>query len=411
MQGRPHAHLRARRCPVDPFGAVEPEPEPRVEGARLCVALEHPERDVVPRPGSSSAAAASTSAAADARMPVRRVDVGRGDLRGALAGIVVARGQRRGAEAGDLALLPPRPPARTRAGAAAARAPRARTPRGAATDSSPSSCAETNPWYAACHARTWTVAMAGASSTRRCSDHRAILVPVGAEQIGRQLDQRRHRQADDVVVVAGDAPRRAPLRGPGSRSRPARPPIRRSPTYQSISASLSSRKRTVVQTDALRSRPPPTAAMPDQTWWSRPDSSAIIARAAAASRGLAVDAVAEHDLRVDAEHEVALHADRPGLAQGVLDHDPLGVALASSSTSAGTTSNATPSCSRIARRCGEREARIKALGRRSRSRGWPTRGGRSRAPGWSAPRARSRRGSSRAPPRRGSSRRSAGAPP
>ena len=106
--------------------------------------------------------------------------------------------------------------------------------------------------------------------------------------------------------------------------------------------------------------------MPLTTSWVRPESRFSVSRAAVCGGRFAVDLAVERDDRVDAEDRVAPGAARAAaaaLASALARATSTGSPAAISSTSTASTSKAIPSCSRIARRCGERLARIR--GRRA----------------------------------------------
>ena len=224
--------------------------------------------------------------------------------------------------------------------------------------------------------------------------------------------ERGHRQADHVPVVALDAARPAPRPAPGSRSRRRAPPLAggQVPVDVGVARGRGSDARSRRR---RRARAVPRSARPPRPRACGPR--ALAGWRAASSRRPACrrSRPSSDDLGVRAQHQLAGDRRAPcGSAFSITSSR--GSPSVSSSTSGASTANSIPSCSRIARRCGEREREDQgsaAPGRRARSRARPTRPSRSRARGWSGPRGRSRRGSSRARPRAGWWRRSPGGRP
>ena len=166
-------------------------------------------------------------------------------------------------------------------------------------------------------------------------------------------------------IVALDPPPPAPRRGPGSRSRPPARAIRRWP-------------------GTSRSAPRPAPGTRPRCWPPRSAARAVLdqahpadhrvaaagqraqhrSRASLASAGLPYSRAPRLTSVSTPEDQRRRHprGDGGGLAVGVLERDLVRRARRRAPRRPGTsTANSTPSCSRIARRWGEREARTSAL--------------------------------------------------
>ncbi len=175
------------------------------------------------------------------------------------------------------------------------------------------------------------------------------------------------RQPDDVEVVAVDPRHERRTAALDRVAAGAALATRRSATYQSTSQSVERREGHV----GRRGRRGSTVAVrvgqrnaADAPSCVRPERRRRTAAAAAASARLAADLAVEHDDRVDAEDDLALAAaaGRQRLAPRVLQRDRRRLArLAPPRRRRAAASNATPSCSRIARRCGGAARRGPAL--------------------------------------------------
>ena len=135
-----------------------------------------------------------------------------------------------------------------------------------------------------------------------------------------ERDEQRHRQADDVRVVALDATRRAPRRGPGWRSRRRAPATRRPRRRRRPRPDEHGRKRTTVDRVPVSSRSPSRSVRPEHDDVLAPGEPRRASRARASRVGrLAEHPPVDHDLGVDAQHRpVAGPAlDRAGLAAAV----------------------------------------------------------------------------------------------
>src|SRR5215212_5932457 len=125
-----------------------------------------------------------------------------------------------------------------------------------------------------------------------------------------------------------------------------------------MSASESSRKRTRVTATSVRSSPCSRSAIPPITSCQRPDSSRSQRSASARSAGFPCARPSQTTMLS------AASTRSPGTARSFRSAfrttSSRGSPSVSSSTSGSSTRNATPSCSRIARRRGELEARISA---------------------------------------------------
>ena len=217
-----------------------------------------------------------------------------------------------------------------------------------------------------------------------------------------------HRQPDDVEVLPLDPRPPGPRRAPGSRSR--RRGSRHSPeaTYRARSASSSERKVTSVRATAVRCTPSlvdAEAAAPPRAWHPR----AAPARRGPGPRRRGLGRILPSTATTVSAPSTRPPRAAPALRRAFSCATSAGSPASSSGTSAGATVKATPSCSRIARRCGEREARTSlpppdgaastrpARGRTARPHVRRTRRNPSRAPCSARSPARSRRGSSRWP--------------
>src|SRR3954469_22823718 len=126
-----------------------------------------------------------------------------------------------------------------------------------------------------------------------------------------------------------------------------------------MSASLSSRKRTRVTATSVRSSPPSRSAIPPITSCQRPDSSRSQRSASAASPGLPCARPSQTTMLSAARTRSPSTAR--SLRSAFWTTRSRGSPSVSSSTSGSSTRNFTPSCSRIARRRGELEARMSSL--------------------------------------------------
>src|SRR5918997_2198629 len=127
-----------------------------------------------------------------------------------------------------------------------------------------------------------------------------------------------------------------------------------------MSASASSRKRTRVTATPVRSSPPSRSAIPPITSCQRPDSSRSHRSASSRSAGLPCALPSQTTMLSTARTR------SPGTARSFSSAfwttSSRGSPSLSSSTSGASTRKSTPSCSRIARRRGELEARISGSG-------------------------------------------------
>ena len=225
---------------------------------------------------------------------------------------------------------------------------------------------------------------------------------IAREQSGRELEQRRHRQSDDVPVVALD---RLHQRRPAALDRVAAgpPPPLAVARYQSRSRRRAARKRTRVRRRAWSSSPPVRSAIPLQTSCVAAGERAQHARGLVPVGRLAVDPAVERRRRVGAQHRRP--RPRAPCAARSRRMTSAGRPPRRSSTSAGHPEGDAELLEdrpplRRARGEDEHAPAATSSGKKSRSRARPTRASPSRAR-WSGPRARSRRGWSRARPRAG----------
>src|SRR5829696_5084888 len=124
-----------------------------------------------------------------------------------------------------------------------------------------------------------------------------------------------------------------------------------------MSASESSRKRTLVTASSVRSSPPSRSAMPPITSCQRPDSSRSQRSASAASAGFPC-ALPSHTTMLSTASTRSPGTAR-SFSRALRTTSSRGAPSVSSSTSGASTRNVTPSCSRIARLRGELEARVR----------------------------------------------------
>ena len=175
-----------------------------------------------------------------------------------------------------------------------------------------------------------------------------------------QFEQRRDRAARPHSGSPRRSPPPAPLRGPGSRSRLHAHATRPYPRTSRSAVRRAPRKLTPVADSAVHDRPSRDQARPRcnhvapareraaASGAPRPDQPACRRSCRRATRPCRPRArLRQRPGRATASAFLA--RSRPPRARGRPS--------SSSSTSGSTTSKRTPSCSRIARRCGEREAR------------------------------------------------------
>src|ERR1700733_3357608 len=132
--------------------------------------------------------------------------------------------------------------------------------------------------------------------------------------------------------------------------------------YQSIRASSSALNWTPVCAAALRTFPSSIRHTPLMTAWRRPARAVRVALASSASCGFPYN-------RAPSETTVSTPSTSPPPSTAIADAlrnafssaTSCGGPASSSSTSAAWTEKSTPSCSRIARRCGERDASTSRL--------------------------------------------------
>src|ERR687898_118612 len=123
-----------------------------------------------------------------------------------------------------------------------------------------------------------------------------------------------------------------------------------------MSASLSSRKRTLVTATSVRSSPCSRSAIPPNTSCQRPDSSRSQRSASASSAGFPWARPSQTTMLSTASTRSPSTAR--SFRSAFWSTSSRGSPSVSSSTSGASTRKSTPSCSRIARRRGELEARI-----------------------------------------------------
>ena len=182
----------------------------------------------------------------------------------------------------------------------------------------------------------------GASRSRRRPENERPAAARAAPRAGRRRSDSRRRSA-----------RRGSRPGPESRRRPHGPPTRPLRGSARRRAALSARNVTVVVSEWSSSQSGVRRQRPETTSCVRPASVSSICAASAASRGLPISRPPQTTTVSTPSTGLPAAVDRPRLADGVSSGSPSGA----STKSGATISNGIASCSRIARRCGDVDAR------------------------------------------------------